>query len=230
MNIDIRTGNNFYKASMAALFQKNLGKISAARYDSDTLKVIILPDNADCIFLPFSADLLEADHAVIFCTPVIKRILAGLFNERSVCFISLEGKESVLIDELLAAMSKISHSTGMEKRRKSLFETLTTTETRTLDFIMHTGQGETLSKTQSLHKRNAMHKLGVVNTFELYCKIKLAEALAAKVKGAKGAYIDFLHTKGKFAGDSCSSFEAYALSVTNTPMRHVPSDRFGSIW
>lgn len=84
MNIEIVTANNFYKESMSALFAKNLGKLCAAKYNRDTLKVFILPDDADCIYLPHSSELLDADYAVVFCTPAIKRIfpvfsLTGMF-------------------------------------------------------------------------------------------------------------------------------------------------------
>lgn len=229
MNIEIVTENNFYKESMSALFAKNLGKLRAAKYSLDLLKVFILPDDADCIYLPRSSALLDADNAVIFCTPTIKRIFSGIFFDRNVCFITLDAKEDVLIEKLLGAMAIISKQTSFYPRQKNIFERLTSTEMSTLNFIMYTGQGVTLSKTQSLHKRNAMHKLGVMSTFELYCKMKLAEALLTKVKGAKGAYIDFLHTKGKFANDEYSSFEAYALSKAHPSLRNLPSDHYGSL-
>ena len=229
MNIEIVTANNFYKESMSALFAKNLGKLCAAKYNRDTLKVFILPDDADCIYLPHSSELLDADYAVVFCTPAIKRIFSGIFFDRNVCFITLDAKEDVLIEKLLAAMALISQQPSFYPRQKNIFERLTATEMSTLDFIMYTGQGVTLSKTQSLHKRNAMHKLGVMSTFELYCKMKLAEALMTKVKGVKGAYIDFLHTKGKFASDEYSSFDVYALSTAHPSVRNLPSDRFGTL-
>lgn len=229
MNIEIVTENNLYKESMSALFAKNIRKLCAEKYKSDTLKVFILPDNADCIFLPCFSGLLDVDDTVIFCTPSIKRILTGLFFDRNVCFITLDSKEDVLIDELLSAMAKISQQTAFLPRRKDVFMKLTPTEIGTLNFIMYTGQGATLSKTQSLHKRNAMHKLGVESTFELYCKIKLSEALSAKEKGAKGAYIDFLHSKGSFTNDICDMFEAYAISSTHPSVRNLPFDRFGTL-
>lgn len=226
MNVDIRTDNPLYKECMTALLRKKLNGACSVKYGFDTMKILILPDDADCLFLPHSSELLEVDNAVIFCTPAIKRILSGLFYDRNVCLISLDGKVNVITEKLLVAMGKLLKSASTGKRRRAIFETLTVTESRTLDFIMHTGQGETLSKTQSLHKRNAMHKLGVANTFELYCKIKLAEALAEKMKAMKGTYIDFLLSKGSFAGECCTPFEAYELCTVSSPFRHMPFDSF----